>query len=75
MKVDGHRVREARRATLVDGRPMSRAQLAVKVNVSVDTIERIEQNRPGDVAATTIYAISRELDVSLESLFTEEPVA
>jgi transcriptional regulator with XRE-family HTH domain len=54
---------------------MSRSILAVRTGVSAATIERIEQNRPGDVAATTVYAIAQELDVPLESLFTEEQVA
>jgi transcriptional regulator with XRE-family HTH domain len=74
MKVDGEAVKAARKAKMVDGREMSRELLAVRVGVSADTIARVEQNR-GDVAAGTAYLIAQELEVPLESLFTENGAA
>ena len=67
MKVNGQAVREARRA-----KGLSREELAVAVGVSVHTISRIERDL-GDAIAGTAYLIAQELDVDLESLFTEVP--
>jgi transcriptional regulator with XRE-family HTH domain len=76
MKVNGRAIKAAREAILIDGRKMSQERLAHRAGVSSATIERLEQERGGDqVAATTIYAIAKALDVDLESLFTEESVA
>jgi len=75
MKVDGQRVRAAR-----DAKGISRERLAARIreqgwDVSESTIERIEQDRPGSPSATTVYLIAQELDVAIDSLFTEERVA
>ncbi len=63
-RFEGELVRIARRK-----RGFSRAQLAVRVGVSIATIENVERDK-NNVSAATAYLIALHLGVPLEDLFT-----
>lgn len=68
MKLDGTQIRKAREAKTPR---LGRERLAARIGVSEDTIVRVEAGI-GDVAASTAFAIARELDLDLESLFIDD---
>lgn len=58
----GTKIRDARKAKGYK----NQAQLAVKLNVSVDTISGLESGRKKSVSLTILQLIGKELDIKFE---------
>ncbi|MBA7627803.1 hypothetical protein ES703_35272 [subsurface metagenome] len=52
---------------------MSQKELAAKVGLSKDTISKIETGKQDNIGLKFLSAICRELNISIEELFLEDP--
>jgi len=52
---------------------LKQSDLAAKVGLSKDTISKLEAGRQENIGMKYLTAICRELDISIEELFMEDP--
>ncbi|MBA7611828.1 hypothetical protein ES703_19059 [subsurface metagenome] len=52
---------------------LKQKELAVKVGLTSDTISKIETAKQENIGSKYLTAICRELDISMEELFMEDP--
>ncbi|MBA7666758.1 hypothetical protein ES703_74839 [subsurface metagenome] len=52
---------------------LKQKDLAARVGLSSDTISKIEAGKQNNVGLKYLVAICRELDISIEELFLEDP--
>ena len=60
-----------RRYRLVKG--LKQKALAAKVGLSTDTISKIETGKQENIGMKYLYLICKELNISIEELFMEDP--
>ena len=73
MKTDERAItaKNLRQYRLVKG--LKQKELAAKVGLSTDTISKIELGKQENIGMKYLVSICRELDISIEELFLEDP--
>lgn len=64
-------VKNLRRYRLAKG--LQQKELAAKVGLSKDTISKLEVGKQHNIGSKYLVSICRELDISIEELFLENP--